>query len=158
MKTMTNTRLWIYQADRILTDGQCSRIAEALQEFVAQWTAHGNQLCGSFEIRYNAFILLMVDESKAMVTGCSIDKSVHLLKKVASELGIVLFDPLQIAYRDADSVLRVVHHEAFRTLIESGTVTAETIVFNNMITSAGDLADKWEVPMRESWHAKVFLR
>jgi len=151
------TKLWIYQSNRLLTDAECARIADILQEFVAQWTAHGNQLLGSFEIRHRLFVLLKVDESKAMVTGCSIDKSVHLLKKVEAELGISLFDRLQIAFRDATGALRVVHQDEFRSLVRTGKVDADTIVYNNTITSAPDLEDKWEVPLRESWHAKVFF-
>jgi len=146
-----NERLWIYQSNRLLTDAECARIADVLQEFVEQWTAHGNQLLGSFEIRHRLFILLKVDESQAMVTGCSIDKSVHLLKKLESELGISLFDRLQVAFRDAAGELRVVHRDEFRSLVQSGKVHAETIVYNNTVTSAADLADKWEVPLRDSW-------
>jgi len=152
-----NERLWIYQSNRLLTDAECARIADVLQEFVAQWTAHGNQLLGSFEIRHRLFILLKVDESKAMVTGCSIDKSVHLLKKLESEFGISLFDRLQVAFRDAYDMLWVVHQDEFRKLVQAGEVHAGTIVYNNTVTAVADLADKWEIPLRESWHAKVFL-
>src|SRR5690606_42108525 len=94
-------RVWIYQSNRFLKEDEIQRVEQILQEFVAQWTAHGDQLAGSFEIRYGLFILLFVDEQKAMVTGCSIDKSVHLLKKIEQVLGISLFDRLQIAYRSA---------------------------------------------------------
>jgi len=152
-----NERLWIYQANRLLTDAECARITEVLQEFVAQWTAHGNPLLGSFAIRHRLFILLMVDESQAAVTGCSIDKSVHLLKKLEAELGISLFDRTQIAFRDTYNGLCIVPMDEFRELVRSGEVHAGTIVYNNMITSAAELDGKWEVPLRESWHGKVFL-
>jgi len=152
-----NERLWIYQSSRLLTEAECARITDVLQQFVAQWTAHGNQLLGSFEIRHNLFILLKVDESKAMVTGCSIDKSVHLLKKLESELGISLFDRQQIVFRDAYNTLWVVHQDEFRSLLRSGDVNEHTTVYNNTITSTEDLADKWEVPLWKSWHARVFL-
>lgn len=152
-------RVWIYQSNRFLQQDEIRKIEQILQEFVTQWTAHGNQLAGSFEIRYDLFIVLMVDEEQAMVTGCSIDKSVHLLKKIEQALGISLFDRLQIAFRQGvDKPIQVVPQNVFRSFLAKDEVNSDTVVvFNNMVTSAEELATKWEVPMRESWHAKVFL-
>lgn len=152
-------RIWIYQSDRFLTDEELGTVEQTLQEFVAQWTAHGNQLAGTYEIRHKLFVLLMVDEEKAMVTGCSIDKSVYLLKKIEQALGISLFDRLRIAYRHAtDEPIQVVSQDDFRKLLATGGINPDTaIVFNNMITSVEELDTKWEVPMKESWHAKVFI-
>lgn len=151
-------RVWIYQSNRFLEQEEIARIAQILQEFVSQWTAHGNQLAGSFRVEYNLFLMLIVDEEKAMVTGCSIDKSVHLLKKIEQELGISLFDRLQLAYRTADGgELALANRNEFEALLNDGKIDADTIVFNNMLTAADEIEKNWEVPLRESWHAKVFL-
>ena len=152
-------RVWIYQSNRFLQPDEVCRAEEILQEFVVQWTAHGNQLAGSFEIRYCLFIFLMVDEAQAMVTGCSVDKSVHLLKKIEQELGITLFDRLQIAYRKSKGEdIQVVSQDQFRSLLADARLdTDQVIVFNNMIDRADELSSRWEVPLKESWHAKVYL-
>lgn len=152
-------RVWIYQSNRFFETEEVQKIEQILEEFVQQWTAHGSQLAGSYEIRYSLFIILKVDEEKAMVTGCSIDKSVHLLKKIEQELGISLFDRLQLAYRrEANAPIQVVSHENFRELLGTGEIDHDrVIVFNNMITSVQELDMKWEVPMKDSWHGKVFL-
>lgn len=152
-------RVWIYQCNRFLQKEEIHKIEQILQEFVAQWTAHGNQLAGSFEIRYGLFVVLFVDEQKAMVTGCSIDKSVHLLKRIEQELGISLFDRMRIAYRSqVDEPIHLVSHDDFRKLLATGEINLDTaVVFNNMITSVEELRTKWEVPIKASWHAKVFL-
>ncbi len=151
-------RVWIYQSSRFLQADEIARIENILSEFVVQWTAHGNQLAGSFRIRYGLFLMLMVDEEKAMVTGCSIDKSVHLLKKIEQELGITWFDRMQIAYRDPNSgSINIVGRDAFSSLVKEGGVHADTIVFNNMLTLVDELDEKWEVPLKDSWHARVFL-
>ncbi|HLS95461.1 MAG TPA: hypothetical protein VK017_07860 [Sphingobacterium sp.] len=150
-------RVWIYQSSRFLTDEEVAVVTDILQEFVSQWTAHGNQLAGSFEVKYHLFIILQVDEEKAMVTGCSIDKSVHLLKKIEATLGVSLFDRLNIAYRDQNMNIQIASRDEFERLVTAGIVDQRTVVFNNMVTSAEDLTDKWEVPISESWHAKVFF-
>lgn len=153
------TRIWIYQSDRFLTDEEVEVVKQTLEKFVKQWTAHGNQLAGTFEIRYGLFVILMVDEEKAMVTGCSIDKSVHLLKKIEQALDISLFDRLQVAYRGAvHAPIRLTSQRDFRQLLAKGDINPSTaVVFNNMISSAEELEIAWEVPIKDSWHARVFL-
>ncbi|PRD54341.1 ABC transporter ATPase [Sphingobacterium gobiense] len=152
-------RVWIYQSNRFFEAEEVQKIEQILEEFVQQWTAHGSQLAGSYEIRYSLFIILKVDEEKAMVTGCSIDKSVHLLKKIEQELGISLFDRLQLAYRrETNAPIQVVSQENFRELLATDEIDHDrVVVFNNMITSVQELDMKWEVPMKYSWHGKVFL-
>jgi hypothetical protein len=149
-------RIWIYQADRELTGAEEQHMLSRLEEFTGQWRAHGKQLAATAEVRHRRFIILMVDERVAPPTGCSIDKSVHLLKEVEQETGLVLFDRMQVAYREGDSI-HVVSRDEFAQRIASGVLTADTIVFNNLIASYPELADKWEVPVKESWHARVFL-
>lgn len=149
-------RIWIYQADRELTKAEEDHILDKLTSFTSQWRAHGKQLAATAEVRHNRFIILMVDRSVAPPTGCSIDKSVHLLKEIEEETGLNLFDRTQIAYRE-DNNIRVVSHDEFTKLLEEGIVTSDTVVFNNLISTYPDLKDKWEVPVKESWHVRVFL-
>jgi len=153
------TRVWVYQSNRSFSVSERETINDILQEFVEQWTAHGNQLAGSFEILYNIFIVLKVDESKAMVTGCSIDKSVHLLKQIELKLNVQLFDRLGIAFRDArkNGDISLVSRTDFEALISSGEVDTETLVFNNMVGTNEELQNNWEIPLKDSWHANVFL-
>jgi len=148
-------RVWIYQANRILTVEERSFIQNSLAVFTADWKAHGQELLASVEIRYNLFIIIKVDQSQTMPTGCSIDKSVHILKNIEQELGLDLFDRMQIAYK-VEQQVEVVDRMTFESLLSSGTVNKDTIVFNNLVDNGADLSDAWEVPLHKSWHAQVF--
>ncbi|MEC3878390.1 ABC transporter ATPase [Parapedobacter sp. 10938] len=149
-------RIWIYQADRQLTAADKAKVQDKLALFTADWKAHGQPLAAKAEIRYDRFIILMVDDAIAPPTGCSIDKSVYLLKEIEEETGLNLFDRLQMAYRKGEQIVAAPRHE-FERLIAEKEVTEDTIVFNNLITSYPELDTHWEVPMKESWHAQVFL-
>lgn len=149
-------RIWIYQADRQMTATDKAKAQDKLALFTAEWKAHGRSLAATAEIRYDRFVILMVDDTIAPPTGCSIDKSVYLLKEIERETGLNLFDRLQLAYRKGDQILVAPRHE-FEQLIATGEVTDDTIVFNNLITSYPELETHWEVPLKESWHAQVFL-
>ena len=149
-------RIWIYQADRQLTDREKAQVLDKLGSFTAQWRAHGKPLAAKAEIRHDRFIIVMVDDAVAPPTGCSIDKSVHLLKEIEGETGLTLFDRMQVAYREGGQI-SVVSRAEFEQLITEGRVTDDTIVFNNLVATYPELETHWEVPLRDSWHAKVFL-
>ena len=46
-----NSRIWIYQSDRKLNDSELDQIKLKLIDFLKNWTAHGDDLKSSFEIR-----------------------------------------------------------------------------------------------------------
>ncbi|UPT69069.1 MAG: hypothetical protein M0D57_10815 [Sphingobacteriales bacterium JAD_PAG50586_3] len=73
-------RVWIYQADRLLTDSEQQMLAEASAQFVAQWSAHGTPLTAAAQVLNGYFLVLGVDEAQAQASGCSIDKSVNFVK------------------------------------------------------------------------------
>jgi len=155
MQISENSRVWIYQANREFTPQEQSEIQEILNQFTAQWLAHGAALAALAEIRYNRFIILSVDESQAGATGCSIDQSVNLMKDLEKRYQVDLFDRFQIAYRENGNI-RSADRQTFEKLIETGAVTEETIVFNNLVATRKELESGWEIPMRASWHARVF--
>lgn len=155
MNISEHSRIWIYQADRILTPGEIVQIQQKLDAFTAQWLAHGHQLLALAEIRYGQFIILSVDEQQAGATGCSIDKSVKLMLELEIEFKINLFDRFIIAYRDGEEI-KTCNRSEFEERLRTGEITAETIVFNNLISTRKVLETNWEVPMKNSWHAQVF--
>lgn len=148
-------RIWIYQASRPFSEREEEMVCAKLEQFTGQWKAHGAPLAATVEIRYHLFVILAVDLAQVMPSGCAIDASVHLLKELEQELGVSLFDRMQIAYRQNDEI-NVVPRATFERLIAQGTVQDDTIVFNNLVDNRTDLNEKWEVPLKQSWHAHVF--
>lgn len=149
-------RIWIYQAERKLTEEESAFVKEKMDAFAAQWTAHGKQLVAQALLRYNQFLIIRVNEGLVKATGCSIDNSTVYLKKIQQEIGVDFFDRMRIAFRNSAGEIETVSRQAFEKLINDGLVNENTIVFNNMITEGESLAKKWEVPLKDSWHAKVF--
>ncbi|WP_316824920.1 ABC transporter ATPase [Pedobacter miscanthi] len=155
MSFSPQSRVWIYQSDRKFTSTEENEILNKLAAFTNQWKAHGNELLAKAEIRYGFFIILTVDESRAGVTGCSIDSSVRLIKEIEQEYHVDLFNRFNMAYKVNDEVV-VNSKEDFETLVNIKQVTPETIVFNNMVQNLAELETKWEVPFQNSWHSTVF--
>jgi len=150
------SRVWIYQADRFLTETEVSEIIALAQQFVASWTAHGSALAGKATVVENLFLVLEVDEEVAGVTGCSIDKSVHFIKGLGEKFNIDFFDRMRVSYIDVESRLQLANRDEFQTLVNSGVVDGETIVYNNLIQTSDELTTNWKIPFSQSWHSKVF--
>jgi hypothetical protein len=155
MQFSENSRVWVYQSDKKLTDGQVEQIAQRLNSFTTVWTAHNNQLKAKAEIRYNRFLILIVDESQAGASGCSIDKSVNFMKSLEQEFGINLFDRFNLAYRNESEVVSLPRHD-FEEQLKQGSINTGTIVFNNLVQNLTELDTKWEVPFKDSWHIQLF--
>jgi len=155
MSFSPQSRVWIYQSDRKFTSNEENEILNKLASFTNQWKAHGNELQTKAEIKYGFFIVLVVDETQANVTGCSIDSSVRLIKEIEQEYGVDLFNRFNLAYR-VDGEVVVNNKEDFETLVNIKQINPETIVFNNMVQTLADFETKWEVPFKNSWHSTVF--
>ena len=155
MNISEHSRVWIYQANRVLDSYETKQIQQKLNSFTSQWLAHGHELLAAAEIRYNQFIILSVDEQQAGATGCSIDKSVKLMQEFENQFNINLFDRFQIAYREGESI-KTCNKKEFEELLNSGKVNSDTLVFNNMVATRKELTDNWEIPVKNSWHARVF--
>jgi hypothetical protein len=155
MEFSQQSRVWIYQADKKLTDQEVLLIQQELDKFATGWTAHNNQLKAKGEVRYNRFLILIVDESQAGASGCSIDKSVHFMKQIEQHFNINLFDRFNLAYRDGEEILSLPRH-AFEDMLKQGKINTETIVYNNMVQNLTELESKWEVPFKNSWHIQLF--
>jgi len=148
-----NSRVWIYQSDREFSQEEKEIITEEAGKFIEAWTRHGDHLKGGFEIKYNQFLILAVDESFANVSGCSIDASVRFVQKLENVISADLMNKLNVSFKEEQNI-NIVSLSAFQNFVKAGKITSETIVFNNMVQTKGDLRKKWEVPAKDSWHQR----
>lgn len=151
-----NARVWIYQANREFTNKEVDFISTKTQQFINSWTRHGDNLKGSFTIKYNQFLVLAVDESFNNVSGCSIDSSVHFIQQLQNDLNIDLMDKMNVTFKDNDTV-NLVKLSDFQKYAKEDKITQDTIVFNNMVNTKEDFEQKWEIPARESWHNRFLV-
>ncbi|MGK0449046.1 MAG: hypothetical protein ACJA2M_002848 [Polaribacter sp.] len=151
-----NSRVWIYQSDREFTNKEIAFISVKAQEFINSWTRHGDNLKGSFTIKYNQFLVLAVDESFKNVSGCSIDSSVRFIQELESELQLDLMDKMNITFKEGEDI-NLVKLSDFQRFAKERKVTQETIVFNNMVNTKEDFENNWEIPAKQSWHKRFLV-
>jgi hypothetical protein len=149
-----HSRIWIYQSNRELSDNEITSISEKTKQFLESWTSHDQALKASFEIRYNRFLILMIDEKVADAGGCSIDKSVHFIQSLEKDHQMNFFDRMNFAFKKGDTVDSLLSKE-FEKRLAIGELSDGTIVFNNLIQTKDELSTKWEIPLKDSWHKTI---
>jgi len=148
-----SSRVWIYQANRSFSQEELDEIRIKLNEFIDNWTAHGQNLQSGYTIEYKRFIVLGLNEDLNNATGCSIDASVHFIQELEKAYKVDLMDKMNVSYKQGEFV-------AYKTLLEfkkmakERAVSKNTTVFNNLVATKGEFLEHWEVPAKDSWHSR----
>ncbi len=151
----SSSKVWIYQSNREFTANEVNEISEVLKDFVGSWKRHSKDLKASYQIRYNQFIILAIDESYNNFSGCSIDASTNLFKNIEEKYHVDMFNKLNIAFKNGDHI-NIVTLSDFQKYVKEKKINKKTIVFNNMITTKKELKNEWELAAEDSWHSRYF--
>ena len=148
------SKVWIYTAERDFTTQDIEIINSKATTFIADWESHGKSVKGLIEIRYNRFIFIFADDQGDKLCGRATDSSVRFIKELEQEIGLSLMDRMLLAYKDGE-IITTTSLVGFQQLINDGTITETTKVFNCILTKKSDL-HSWEVSAQDSWHKKLF--
>jgi hypothetical protein len=153
MEMAPESKVWIYQANRALTNEEVEAMKPMVQEFAEKWIAHGKDLLSQGTVLHNHFVVLMVDESRNPASGCSIDTSTRFIRELELRFNVKFFDRLIVALWKDDSV-RLMHKDDLLAAIASDEMSPETLMFNNLVMTKKEFEDNWMVPVNRSWLAR----
>jgi hypothetical protein len=148
-------RVWIYQANRTLSKDETGVLTETLKSALDTWDAHGKPLTASGKVFENRFVVIGVDERDEMPSGCSIDKSVHWLQQIGSQLHVDFFDR-SVAFYNANEEIEAIPVAKIKQAVAEEMLTPSTIVFNNQVTTKAQWLNKWKAPASHTWLARYF--
>jgi len=148
-------RIWIYQANRPLSNDEVSQIEGRGLQFANTWEAHGKPLEASIKIFHNQFVVIAVNESYNMTTGCSIDASVGFIRNIAKEFQIDLFDKSRVAFLNNNEVY-LTPLKNIKENVAEGIITAETFTFDNLVADKSSFERQWLKPAKNTWLARYF--
>ena len=149
------SKIWIYQSSRKFSDDEVAAIEKDLIEFLTNWSAHGTSLESSFQIKYNRFIIIAVNQEVHAATGCSIDSSVSFIQNLEQKYSVDLLDKMNVAFKQGEFVTYKTLLD-FKKLAKDKSVSENTIVFNNLVNTIEEFNEGWEIPASESWHSRFF--
>jgi hypothetical protein len=152
-----DSRVWIYQANRLFNINEALQIEEMLKDFTAQWKSHGTPVKGAGYLFFGQFIILMADEKATGVSGCSTDSSVRLIKDIEQRFEVNMFDRTTLAFvvKDKSDSYRIqlLPMSQLQYAIDNSFINADTLYFNNLVQTKEELENKWIVPIKNSWLA-----
>lgn len=149
------SRLWIFQSNRVFSDSELKEIEESLHIFLRNWKAHGKNLTSAFKIHYKRFIIITIDESSYSASGCSIDSCIHFIQSLEKKYKVDLLDKMNVTFKQGEYISYKTIDD-FKKMIKNKSVSKKTIVFNNMVVNIADYLENWEVPAYKSWHNRYF--
>jgi hypothetical protein len=156
-KINDGARVWIYQANRKFNSNEAKIISEALLTFTESWLVHGSPMQASFALRFEQFVILAADEQSSAASGCSIDGSVRTLKRLGSELAINFFDRSIVAFMKGENVFTIGSSD-LKEKLNDGIWNQDSLMFNNLVGSKGDLSRFWLVPAGSTWLKRYLPR
>jgi hypothetical protein len=146
------SRAWVFQANKELSEEEQKSIAAELTDFVDKWLSHGSLLKAHFKLLHNRFIVFFVDEEGDRMCGRAVDNSVRFVKELEAKYKLVLLDRNMMAYIDGNGKVQGCKLADLSKLMEDGKINPETKVFNNLVQNKSEFDKNWIVPLSQSWH------
>ena len=138
---------WVFGITPPLDESKEARLLRRVDDFLANWSAHGSPINGARDVIEGSFLLIAADPDCERC-GSSIDAIFRLVRQIERELGVSMMDPNRIFYRHGDGRIGSMTRADFR---ERGD--AHTIVFDTTAPTLGDVRNGgWERKAELSWH------
>lgn len=147
------SRVWVYQCNRLFSLSEALEIEDMLKNFTAQWKSHGTPVKGTGYLFFGQFIILMADERATGVSGCSTDSSVRLIKDIEQQFSVNMFDRTTLAFIVKDKI-ELLPLSQLQYAVDNGFITPDNLYFNNLVQTKEELENNWVVTVKDSWLAK----
>jgi hypothetical protein len=144
------SRVWIYASSEKLNQEKSEEVQNILEGFANGWTSHQMQLNAKAALVKSHFLVFMVDESAAQISGCGIDKSVQLVREIELKTGLSFFNRLNIQIESQDEV-KVLNKQQLSDALELDLVNENTLFFDNLVQTKKEFIDSWKKPVSQSW-------
>jgi hypothetical protein len=148
-----DSRVWVFLADRILSEAEYQSLNTELKGFVSDWKAHGDDLSAGFEIRNHSAVVVAVDESITPPSGCSIDKVFRLLQQFGANNQLDFFNRMLLIVQEDPGVVIMKKADAINKF-KKGDLNANSLVFNPLVNNLSTYQSGFVIPFTDHWLGK----
>lgn len=148
-----NSRVWIYQSNRLFFISEALEIEEMLEEFLSKWNSHGAPIKGYANLLFGQFLVFIADETATGVSGCSTDSSVRVVKEIEQRFKVNMFDREFLAFVVKDKI-QMLPLNQLQYAVENDFIHPDTLYFNNLVKNKQELLNNWMIPVKDSWLKK----
>ncbi|MFN0202102.1 MAG: hypothetical protein ACKVTZ_11315 [Bacteroidia bacterium] len=147
--------IWFYSFIQPLSASQIASLTQAFDGFLANWKSHGTPVTSNIQFYHQHFIVIQAELHGGQPSGCSIDSMKKSVGEILQAQQLAETDAAQVFYQNVAGELASVHFKEIAQLLQSGELSAETMVFDHTLNQTGDFS-QWEKPLKDTW-LKRFL-
>lgn len=152
-----SSRLWVFQSSRILSEEEGQQLVHSMKKFIGSWISHDIPLYAGIALFHDHFLVVAVDDTANRAGGCSVDKMMAFVKQASAQFKLDFFDRMKVAVLNAEDAVELIALHDLDRLLSDDIIHAETIVFNNMVTTVDEFHHSWKIPLKDSWMVE-FIR
>lgn len=147
-----DARLWVFAASDRITGERADQLLAAVDEWLADWKAHGEPLTCARDWREDRFLAIGVDQSTAGASGCSIDALFRVLQNLQGSLGTSLIGGGRMFFQNRDGEVATTSRAEFAAKATAGEVDTDTTVYDTSVTTANAYRTAFQRRAGDSWH------
>tara|TARA_R110001583_G_scaffold25521_2_gene92202 strand:+ start:776 stop:1258 length:483 start_codon:yes stop_codon:yes gene_type:complete len=147
-------KLWVFPSSRKFYPQEIAEITAQIEEFLTNWSQNDQPLNCSYQLKYDRFIIITVDDSEISLSLEAHDSLVALIQTLETKLEVVLLDKINVCYKQGEFV-QYKDLKEFKQLMKNKGVSEKTIVFDNMVTTKAALEQDWEINIMDSWLGRL---
>ncbi|MEN8825802.1 MAG: ABC transporter ATPase [Wenyingzhuangia sp.] len=148
-----NAKVFLYPSNKKFYPELLKEIDRKVKDFVTKWALE-NEIEAGFEIKYQRFIVIAINQSKPITTRI-IDDLVSFIFKLQITHDIELLDKLNVCFKQGEHV-QYKEVKEFKKLIKNKSVNTDTVVFDHLINTKEELNSDWELPAKDTWYGRMF--
>jgi hypothetical protein len=107
-------------------------------------------------LAYNHFIVLAVDTSTNLPSGCSIDSSVAFVQEIEKAFQVNMFDRTRVALLEEGGHVVTYSLAETKKMIAEGKLRRHVMTFNNLVDTKAAWEQQWLITAGESWLKRFF--
>lgn len=147
-----DSKVFIYQSNRLLMMSEALQLEELLETFVSEWESHGAAVKGYANLLFGQFVVFMADDTDAKICGRSIDSVARFAQEIEKQFSISLLDRHSLAFVVKDKI-QLLPMSQLKYSVENNFITSDTLYFNNLVTDKKSFLNNWIIPIKQSWLA-----
>ena len=149
-----DSRVWIFQAERALSQQEEDYLRTSLKTFTSQWTSHNRALKANADVFYGCIMIIALDEDASSgASGCSIDKLTHQIQSLSRELNLDLMNRTTFYFFKEEKLYGINMHNLSEA-IKNGSIDEDALVLDSMIKTTGQIRNELFKPLKDSWHSR----
>lgn len=145
------SKVWVFTANRKMSDEEVAKINDKLQVFSRAWISHSNKLKSEAFVLHNLFVILVVDNSQAMASGCSIDTAMRFIQTLQIDFNIDFLDRQSFVYLDESNQIQLIRKNELQNAVDSGKINDDTLFYDNLIEDLNTLKTDFIKPRASFW-------